>query len=99
MQAKRTRLLLLVSSALIIVFFLGYIMGEAHYKSKVIDALKGNSMLDIAKACDEWKQGDTIGNRVTDPVFFLAMLKIHAENGNLEGVKYNIGKIVSLLGK
>lgn len=98
MRAKRATILLLLGSSLaVLIFMMGFIMGKEIYKRKIIAALKDD---DTKTAAFTWVEMKGQGIDVTkDPLFFLSMAKSFLKKGDLEGVKFNLDKMVELLGK
>lgn len=94
---KRIRSLLLISTFMVIVFFMGFVMGEGHYKQNIVDALKSN---DTRTAMTAWVELHKAGVDVTkNPLYFLTAAKSHAKRGNMEAVMLNLDKMAELLGK
>lgn len=93
---QHLRTLVIVSSFVMVVFTMGWIMGEGHYKKQISEALKSGDPTKAAWLCNDWmKSGADV---CKDPLYFLTMAKALAERGNILGVKYNLDQLVKLLG-
>lgn len=96
MAMRRTTLLLLASLLAIVIFWMGFIMGEEIKRRDIIQALKDN---DTKAALFMWHELKEGGVDVTKhPLFFLSFAKSFAKKGNMDAVNFNLNKAIELLG-
>lgn len=88
------RLFLIACVAGLIFFPMGWYMGKKHYEHQVLTALKGDN--NIGKMLVEWQKSEDVTD---NPVYFLAIAMRFLKAGDMESVKYNLDKIVDILGR
>lgn len=97
-QYRKTRAILLNSCTIALIFFGGYIMGEASYRHKVLQALKAHDTDNAIRLCAEWSKSQAEECQ-QNPIYYLACMAQHAKNGHIKGVQSNLNKIVALIGE
>jgi len=85
---------LLIGILISLFFWMGLVMGEEHYRQKIVEALKAGNSLAAIQYCVEWQKEKDVTNR---PLFFLAKAIVHAQNGIKNGCVHCEGVLVNLL--
>lgn len=88
---KTIRKIAIMSLILTIACFIGAIMVEERYKTKIVSAIKSNKNHEAIEACYEWQKSGDISNK---PLFLLTKAIVHLRNGNSEAAMHNLVKLL-----
>lgn len=94
---RKTTPLLLGSSLAIVIFWMGFIMGEEINRRNIIQALKDNDTKAAMTMLYELKKD---GMDVTKmPIYRAAAIKSYLKRGNVDAAMINLNMLIDLLGK
>jgi len=89
-------LFLIVSGLAVLIFYVGWSMGEKHYSSQIAAALKVGNSFEASKHLHEWQASEDVSKK---PFYFLALGIVLLRNGNVNAANEAMNMVVALMEK